>query len=107
MIGVQKWTRLTDDPATTEKEGWWKVDCPAPGSQSQSQPQGNTVSFANFQDVLARASASLFSDNPLLTDAELKDLGDLYSSSPPNTIDLSGTGALSGEKLIYIYNKVK
>ncbi len=29
MIGVQKWTRLTDDPATTEKEGWWKVDCPA------------------------------------------------------------------------------
>jgi len=28
MIGVQKWTRLTDDPATPEIEGWWKIDCP-------------------------------------------------------------------------------
>jgi hypothetical protein len=67
------------------------------------------INTSEYKQVLINSLTNYFSDpdNSILDVDELKDLIILYFSSNSNTIDLSGTGYYSNEKLSDIYNKAK
>ncbi|MEM4245423.1 MAG: hypothetical protein QXR60_04440, partial [Candidatus Nanoarchaeia archaeon] len=65
----------------------------------------NVVSLNDFRSALNKGIASYFSNNPILTDAEIKDFIATYFGSV-DLVDLSATGTYSGEKLLDIYNKI-
>ena len=66
------------------------------------------VSLSEFDDVLITATRNyLLGAGIQLTQAELKDLSTARLSASGGFVNLSGTGAASGEKLIDIYNKAR
>lgn len=69
----------------------------------------NVISREDLKNVLISSLRDYFTnpDTARLNVAELKDLIIVYLSNSGNTIDLSGTGYYSKEKLIDIYNNAK
>ncbi|MDP2908066.1 MAG: hypothetical protein Q8O03_09120 [Nanoarchaeota archaeon] len=68
----------------------------------------NTLSdipVADFKSVLIKVIKSYFSNSPVLTTVELKDLIVVYFSTPGENVDLSGKGEYSGEQIVDIYTK--
>jgi hypothetical protein len=65
-----------------------------------------SVTLDKFKSALISGIASYFSDTPILSLPELKDMLSAYFSSS-DVVDLNVIGQNSGEKLIYIYNKAK
>ncbi len=66
------------------------------------------VTLAEMKDALIKSIKDYFVNQPsTLTVPEIKDLIVTYLTAPGDTVDLSGTGQFSGEKLIDIYNKAK
>lgn len=67
-----------------------------------------TITTTELKDALIKAIKDYFVNQPsTLTVPEIKDLIVTYLAAPGDTVDLSGTGQYSGEKLIDIYNKAK
>ena len=67
------------------------------------------INLSEFDHVFILATQDYFwiSGDEKLTAAEIEDLSSRRKSTTGKTINLSGVGSLSGEKLIDIYNKAK
>ncbi|MCX6712039.1 MAG: hypothetical protein NT139_03320 [Candidatus Woesearchaeota archaeon] len=78
-------------------------------SNTEIQPQitNTTITITELRNTLINSLKDYFINpkNAKLNANEIKDLIIIYFSTSGNTIDLSGTGHYSGERLIDIYNK--